>query len=210
MSMSIVDLSEWLAIDYKNTNLSKLLDDINAVPQSKLVDVMNQYAGYFNIDTATGVWLDYVGYRLGVQMRPSLPITNQDIAFGFEGSDGVGFDQDPFVSDIQDSIPLSDEYFRPFLKTRAAQLITDATEETIRNELLLFFENVNVIDNQDMTMRVTIITDIPLDIAEAVIANGIITKPAGVFLIITITSGINLGFEGSTEVGFDQGAFVFE
>jgi len=205
MSLDLENNFKWLAVQYQSTNIQKLLKEIGILQQELLGDVIVQYAEKYSIDTADGVWLDYVGYRLGVFNRPTLYSVEDDY-FGFDGA-GTGFDQASFVPGA-DSFGLSDYDYRRFLKVRAQYLITDMTSASIRNALLLFFENVVVIDNGDMSMTVDIYTLQAIGIVQSVIDAGIIQKPAGVKLTTNIVYGEYFGFADSGQSGFDNSSFV--
>lgn len=202
---SLQDIIFSLAINYKDTDLQELLSQILSIMQAQFIDVIKQYTDKYSIDTADGVWLDYVGYRLGVFSRPSYE--NPGEYFGFDDT-GTGFDQAPFENDIL-LVPINDAYFRAFLKARAQQLITDCSIDSIQQALLFFFEQVFVTDNYNMTMSVNIVTNIPVLIVQAVIDAGIIIKPAAVGINGQVVFGDFFGFD-DTGTGFDQGPFVYE
>ena len=204
---SVLDSYTWLAIQYQQTNIQDLLQNISAIQQQYQSDIIDQYSDKFDIDTANGVWLDYVGYKLGVLNRPSTPIAES--YFGFENSGGMGFNQEPFINSSADTIPFTDEEFRAFLKAKAQQLITDCTPESIRDALLLFFDDVTVIDNQDMTTTIIINSSRPLAITLSAIESGIVTKPAAVRMYIQIVFGNHFGFENSGGTGFNQSPFLY-
>ena len=206
-----IDLStsfEWLAIEYQQTNMEPLLVDISDIQQRLQADVIAQFSEKYDIDTADGVWLDYVGFRLGIFTRPALP-NDPGIYFGFDLA-GTGFDQANFVSDSSDTLALDDADFRAFLKVIAQQLITDCTPENIRQSLLLFFDEVLIVDGQDMNMIVTIITSREFNIVQSVINSGIITKPAAVRIQGQIIFDEYFGFASGDGTGFDQASFVFQ
>ena len=196
--------AKWLAIQYQLTNVDTLLRAISAVQETNLNAVMNQYVSKLNVDTADGVWLDYLGYRLGVLNRPS--VARSGDFFGFDGT-GENFDQAPFASESADRVPIDDDIYRKFLKSRALQLITDGTQQDIIDALKLVFEDAIVINNYNMTMSVFIITAMSTQVVEALIADGVIIRPAGVEIIGQIVSGDLFGFDG-TALGFDQAPFI--
>ena len=67
--------------------------------QGEIGDVLKYLDTTLNIDLAAGVWLDYLGRRLGFP-RPFVSDAGI-VYFGFEGS-GVGFDQAIMRSDIDE------------------------------------------------------------------------------------------------------------
>ena len=62
---------------------------------TEFVQVLKDLERMRNWDTAEGVWLDYIGRRLGFT-RPTINV--MVTRFGFEGSSGVGFNQAPFAT----------------------------------------------------------------------------------------------------------------
>lgn len=208
MSIDLETNTNLLAVQYQDTNLQNLLKGIGEIQQTYQVDVLSQYLDKFNIDTATGIWLDYIGYRIGVTGRPQISVVQTDV-FGFDDSGGATFDEAPFASENEDTVGISDDYFRNFLKVKAQALITDCSSESIRNSLLLFFEQIAVIDNQDMTMNVLITTSIPLNIVQSVVDAGIIIRPCGVLLNVQIIVTNVFGFDGSDNTTFDEAPFVY-
>lgn len=205
---SIEDNANWLAIQYQNTNVQTLMQQIGQLFDQYLVQVVVQYSTEFSLDTATGTWLDYVGYRLGVFERPALPTVAGDY-FGYDSSGGTGFDQDSFVVDTEDTIPIDDNLFRAFLRAKAQQLITDCTPENIRNALLYVFEEVQVVDNQNMTITVYIYSSYDQDVIQALVDAGVITKPAAVRIIVELVPLEYFGFDTSGGTGFDQASFIY-
>ena len=207
----MIDLTEnykWLATQYRETNVSDLISEINQVVQDKQVNVLVQFTDKFSIETATGIWLDYIGYRLNIPNRPALPVDPTEY-FGFEDSEGSGFDQEAFYND-SDSIQIDDDDFRAFLKVRVRQLITNCTSEDIRSALLLFFDDVMITDNQDMTMTITYTTTKAFEVVKSVVENGILIKPAAVRVDQQIVFDDYFGFDDSGGTGFDQAPFVYE
>ncbi|MEE9451365.1 MAG: DUF2612 domain-containing protein [Gammaproteobacteria bacterium] len=210
MSINLENDINWFAIQYQLTNLQNLLKEISDVQQTLLIDVISQYSSRYSIDTATGTWLDYVGFRYGIFTRPVLPVQFVLDYFGFDISSGTGFDQAAFISDETDNIPVNDDIFRSFLKAIVPQLVTNCTLKDIRDALLIFFEEIIITDDQDMTFSVTIITDISPEVVQSVLVSGIITKPAAVGLQTVILIGGYFGFDDSGGTGFDQSAFIFK
>ena len=79
-----------------------LLDVIQAELVKPVLDLQKQS----NLDTATGIWLDYIGTRLDLQ-RPQVAFRPDGDRFKYsEGTkpkaerEGTGFDQAPFDSTI--------------------------------------------------------------------------------------------------------------
>ena len=68
-----------------------LVDALQGVLDDHLVKPMGDMEERLRIDTAEGVWLDFIGERLMLP-RPATMSTAYAF-FGFHGSDGVGFGQ---------------------------------------------------------------------------------------------------------------------
>ena len=67
-----------------------------------------------HIDTAEGVWLDYLGVRVGIR-RPATTDPSADLRFGFTGpTQSRGFDTVPFSGDAANAAvyPLPDGVFQ--------------------------------------------------------------------------------------------------
>lgn len=208
--IDVTTIAQWLAIQYKDTNIQTLLTNIGKVGQVNLADVLNAILPQLDIYTATGVWLDFIGYKLGVPARPATLTDPDGPFFGFDDG-GVGFDQAPFKPESEDSTPINDDSFRPFLLARAQQLITSCTLKNVRDILLLVFEDVAVIDNYNMTMSVIIYTEKSAALVQALLDSGVVPKPAGVRLYVQVifNGGETFGFNGNG-VGFDQQPFVYQ
>jgi hypothetical protein len=206
--IDITDNSKWLAIQYQDTNVQVLLDGFHAVLQQYLADVINEFSEKFDIRTADGVWLDYIGYKVGVFERPAVPVT-QDEYFGFSGSPGTGFNQASFLAASEDTLPVDDDTFREFLLVRYQQIIATCTNDNIRDILLLIFDDALVIDNQNMTMTITITTTKGFTLVQSLLQAGVVTKPAAVKLDGQIVFDNYFGFANSGGTGFNQSPFVY-
>ena len=99
--------------------LQPILDDaVAAAEQIQLMQDINQ---------AVGVWLDYLGLRLGIK-RPGTSDPTLDERFGFDAA-GQPFDIAPFRgSAVNDAIyPLPDAIYRRMVKARAITVFSDGT-----------------------------------------------------------------------------------
>ena len=138
------------------------------------------------IDTAEGVWLDRIGERLALD-RPSVRRTDIEF-FGFDGSDGVGFDQGPFATTIPalvPRVPIGDAFYQGLLRLRALALVGDGSAADLERVLRLELPQALVVDNGDMTITVQGISDDRrrnlLPLVRSVVDR---LKPAGVALTI--------------------------
>ena len=152
-----------------------------------------------DIATAEGVWLDYLGVRVGLR-RPSTTDPSADTRFGFAIA-GVGFDQEPFRgSSANDAIyPLPDSLFRRFVKSRALLVLGDGTSQTFAKAVREIDPGAAVQDRRDMSLRVVTGLRVFLELADA---SDALPRTAGVELIY-VDRG-RFGFDLAGEP-FDQG-----
>ena len=120
-------------------NLQALVREFLEVFKTELSDPLITMTTYRRLDTAVGVWLDFLGELLGLP-RPSLPETSA--RFGFAGGDGVGFNQAPFAS-INPVFRLrraaGDATYRALLRARGLMLRTGTSIDELQavTDLLL-------------------------------------------------------------------------
>ena len=133
-----------------------------------------------DIDQAVGVWLDYIGVRLGIE-RPATSDASMDTRWGFDLA-GAGFDQHPFRGDAaNDAVyPLPDAIYRRFVKARAVTVLSDGTSATYVKAVRLIDPNATVADNRDMTITVTTAFQSLLELADGI---GALPRTAGVMVI---------------------------
>lgn len=191
MTTDVTQSSKWLATQYKGTNIDGLTNDLSQIEQTYLIDTMNMFVPLFNIDTAYGVWLDYVGFRYGINSRPSFPDT-------VEGGDAT--------------LPFSDDDFRQFIKAVSLKLTsnTNASPDNTREGLLEFFDTAIVYDNFNMTMSVYVTSSKSLPIMISAFNSDIMIRASGVryFVDIIPVSDEVFGMDGNG-LGFDQSPFVY-
>ena len=210
--MSLTNNTKWLAIQYQNTNVQSLLTNVSQVQETELVNPLSGFESKLDLSTTDGIWLDYWGYRLGIFLRPILSVLRFPY-FGFKDSGAVAFDQAAFFSvGNEEGLPMTDTEYREILKNKVQQLITDCSAENIRAILLINFEQVIVVDNQNMTVTITIQTVRPYNDVKALIDNGIVPKAAAVGYDVqaVIDNETFFSFEGGGGNGFDQGSFIPE
>jgi len=184
---------KWLAVQYKGTNIQALEAAKGGILETEMLTVLAQLPAESNVDTASGVWLDFIGYRYGVTERPGIQTTTQ--AFGFDPI-GSPFNTLPFGSTAQGTTPMPDPEFRKLIKVKARQAVTDCSAKDIRDILLLVFENAVVSDAQNMNMFVTIDTSQLIEVVQAFVNAGVVTRPAAVGVTIVIVDGPVFGFAG--------------
>ena len=142
--------------------------DIN---KNHILDAIDDLKEMADVDTAEGVWLDYIGIRLGVN-RPSVDsattLTEEAIlAFGFSSLDGsmksgVGFGQAPFdfskastsQSFLDDRTQLGDQSYRKLVKSRGWYVRSTGTLFFLRRSVQEIDPMGSVLDNRDMTVSI--------------------------------------------------------
>lgn len=189
-----------------STTLKTLIDSINSIIQTNLIDPACDIEKQSSILTATGIWLDYIGERL---KYPRPLIAPDDFEwFGF-GGNGFGFDQANFTPGGTNKVGIDDESYKALLIVRGGQLITDCSIPSLDKTLQGAFTNGHYIDNGDMSMDVIIDDTQPDIIIQALVTSGLVTKPAGVRLAVFFIAHVagTFGFDGNG-IGFDQGLFV--
>ena len=178
---------------YKNSpKFLALINGFFDVLQTEFVNPLSTLSNYTNPDNAEGIWLDYLGLRLGLY-RPTILDTSINY-FGFDTNDSsdnnVGFDQGPFgtaIRELEIREPIGDEYYRSFLKARAMFLRSRATREDIENILDILFNggghistensfDITLTVDEDRLQYVNIVKDFD---------EKLIPRPVGVNLTIT-------------------------
>ena len=190
-------IGQWVDSPRLRAAIDAVLDAVcdGVIESFERLDLMRQ------IDSAEGVWLDYIGIRLGYS-RPSTVDPASDQRFGFDSA-GVGFDQGPFRGDVANdaSFPLADEIYRDFLQARAVLVLGDGTYQTFAKAVRQIDPAAAIQDRRDMTVRIVTGRRAHLELADQ---TGALPRNAGVLLIYAETG--RFGFD-SAGVGFDQGPF---
>ena len=123
-----------------------------------------------HIDTAEGVWLDYLGVRVGIR-RPATTDPSADLRFGFTGpTQSRGFDTVPFSGDAANAAvyPLPDAVFRRFVRSRAVLVLGDGSVQTFAKGVRQIDPSARVRDNRDMTVSVYSDLAVFFELADAV------------------------------------------
>lgn len=152
-----------MAIDYSEVLLGQWRDSPRL--RALVTDVLQDFADealaavaritlMLDIDDSEGVWLDYLGVRLGIR-RPATVNPGIDRRFGFDRS-GLPFDRAPFASTDPEATvyPLPNEVWRRFLRARAVTVLADGTFPPLRRAIRFIDSNAQVVDNRDMTVTV--------------------------------------------------------
>ena len=175
-------ISQWKG----NAQIEALLRGMYEVIDDELVQPLRDLEEMRAWDTARGVWLDYIGRRLGFS-RPSIDQTVT--RFGFSGSDGVGFNQAPFATatGFIPQVQVGDDVYLLCLRVWAGTILTSGTIPDMNIAVRRAFPAAYYTDGADSTialvtgatsMRDTTARDI-LTAADAW------PRPAGVGLTVT-------------------------
>ncbi len=187
---------ELLIQQYKTSpRLAALIDGLLTLVQRELIDPLCELQRCFRVADATGVWLDYLGLRLGYT-RPTVALPQ--IFFGFDvtgwsGYDATqhslnaGFDLAPFFptfAQLRLQQNVSDTYYRNLLAGRALFLRSDGSIRAVEATLADLFEGGGVaVEAAGLIEAVVLEESRPhfFDLVKAG-AEGLIPKPAGVAL----------------------------
>lgn len=182
------------------------------------VALLRSIPGLFDLDTAVGEQLDFVGQWIGQSRNLTVPLT--DVYFSLDIA-GLGLDegslQGPF-DPTSGLVALPDESYRTLLRAKIANNQWDGTVPGAYQFLAdLFPGNVLFIqDNQDMSMYVGIVGSVPLDaVSYALLTGGYLNvKPDGVHIAgyaMPSTPGtpiFGLDVENSLISGLDVGSLA--
>ena len=138
-----------------STKLKQLIDIGLESYKFYVLDSLDYLRRQQRIETAEGVYLDYIGERMGI-IRPYITQSLTDDRFGFAPGT-FGFDQAPFKGGPNTDIAnaLSDIEFRKILRARGILLFGDGSLDTLERASLALDEDAIVIDNYDMTVTIT-------------------------------------------------------
>lgn len=147
-------------------------------------NINNFYDFVWNVNTAQGFGLDIWGRIVGIGRTWPVPITT--VYFDFEGTDGQGFDQEPFWSGnvATSNFTFADAAYRQLILAKAYSNITDATIPHINILLQTLFAgrggNSYCLDNNNMSM--TYYFGFPLSNVDltVVLNTGILPRPGGI------------------------------
>ena len=161
------------------------------------IDALERMEEMRQVDTAEGVWLDYIGERVGLA-RPSAEDYSR--TFGFDDA-GVGFDQGRMrdLGPVQPRTPIGDELYRRMIKARGWLLLGYGNAGYMRRAVREIDPAAIMTDLDDMSFRVTTTQRDEMLIGDKA---GALPRPAGVRMVL---ADINIfGFDDAG-VGFDQG-----
>lgn len=171
----------------------------------------------FDLDSAAGQQLDFIGQWIGLSRVLKLPITG--VFFSFD-TPGVGFDQGVWIEQYQAStglLELPDDKYRLVLFVKILNNVWDGSLGSAYSIYDALFASINYVpfikDNADGTMELGIANKVPDALTKALLEQGYLNvKPAGVQVVDYITpsqDGPIFAFDVNTQyfAGFDTGAF---
>ena len=181
--------------------LRAVIDAVVETLRESAVPALERIKRMLDIDTAEGVWLDYIGVRLGM-VRPSTTDPAIDRRFGFDDA-GLGFDNVPFrgVSENDAVYPLPDVLYRKLLKARAVLLLGDGTVQTFARGVRMIDPSASVQDQRNMTVRVVTSMRSLIVLADQF---GALPRTGGVDIVYVDRGRFGYDLAG---VPFDQGPF---
>ena len=192
-------VGQWSDSPRLQASINALLDTVNEDVLPGFDDLNDMR----NIDRAEGVWLDYLGIRVGLR-RSATTDPSADSRFGFDTvAQATGFDQAPFRGDsVNDAVyPLPDAIYRRFIKARATLVLGDGSFQTFLKALSFIDHSATAEDRRDMTVRIVADNQ---DILELADESGALPRTAGVRL--SFVERGKFGFDDSG-VSFDRGPF---
>lgn len=186
------------------------------------VDRRNMLAsipGLFDIDSAVGQQLDFIGEWVGVKRTLSVPLSG--VYFSFDTS-GVGFDQGTWLGPYDPTtglVSLPDDQYRILLYATIAANNWDGTVPGAYTAWNTIFQplgySVLISDNQDMTMSIVLVGPTPDAVTLALFTGGYLNlRPAGVgitnYYLPSVPDSPVFGFdvENTSIAGFDVGGWV--
>ena len=177
-------VSTALQSQYSHSQRYRNMNTVLNVNIDMSTDIDNAYTEIMNPQTAKGVFLDWWGYRVGVNR---------------------------YVTINGSPVRLDDDYFRFLLFYRALSNISDTTAYTV-NKLLSMLTNSDVVvqDNGDMTFNLIVYGDLT-ELEKTIIKQyGLLNRPAGVMYNKTTIypdAEKQFGFFGSGLHPFNQAPF---
>ena len=168
------------------TRLHGLADGLLSLQNAQLMEPLFSLDDLGHLERAYGVWLDFIGDRLGL-LRPHVP--GADIRyFGFdEGSDRGTWDEVPFfdrVQALENLEPLDDDRYRSLLRGRGLSLRLGTSVPDIETVAAAVFTfGGYVTENSDGTLTLYAEDD-RVGMADLVADTNVIPRPAGISLTI--------------------------
>ena len=176
-----IDLSAILIQQWQGSpRLRGIVTDVIATARDEMLTAIARIDLMQHIDSAEGVWIDYIGIRLGLP-RPSIADSAQDRRFGF-GTAGEPFDQKPFRGAAANDalFPLPDALYRRLVRARFVAVTGDGTFATFARALGEVDPAAVATDNRDMTLSIVTSEGGLVTLADEL---GALPRAAGVALV---------------------------
>ena len=176
-------IQQWRRVPRMQALMEALLEVVEVV-DDHLVKPLADMERMTMIGTAEGVWLDYIGERLGVA-RPATDLGNFSF-FGFHGSGGVGFDQGLLATvteSLSPRVSVGDGYYRVVLRMRSAALLANGSVPGLEGVVQQDFPEASYQDTGDMTATLHV-TDTRTQLLALLSAIDAWPKPSGVALTV--------------------------
>ena len=173
-------IQQWRRVPRMQALMEALLEVVDVHLVKPLADMERMTM----IGTAEGVWLDYIGERLGVA-RPATDLGNFSF-FGFQGSGGVGFDQGLLATvteSLSPRVSVGDGYYRVVLRMRSAALLANGSVPGLERVVQKDFPEASYQDGGDMTATLHV-TDTRTQLLAILSAIDAWPKPSGVALTV--------------------------
>lgn len=188
-------------------------------PLADIIAVANSLPGLFDLDTAVGQQLDFLGEWIGLSRYINLPITGSYFSFDISG---LGFDEGSWFSSGDaryTTTALDDPTYRNLLKAKILQNQWDGSIPGAYAIWDQLFEGtglqVAIVDHCDLTFDMVMEASIalPTTIQIALFTGGYIsTRPAGVrirgYTLPTTLKIFSLDLEDATHGGLDESVWA--
>ncbi len=195
--MSIVrrQLTPLMVSQWQNApRLRALLEGYLALFKAELIDQLDHLERQMSLDTAEGVWLDYIGERLGLPRpgkRVDLTIPQQYFGFG-SGTTRTSFDDAPYFSNLGRAMealePVVDNWYRSMLRGRGLSLRLGTSVTEFEQILAVVFTGGGYIEESigGVTANVSESREGYVDVVRRI---GLLPSTAGITLTITEIQG---------------------
>ena len=172
----------------ESTRLTSLLGGILEVFQAELVDPLHQLPDLAILALASGIWLDYLGERLGLTRPYRLSTDLRYFGFG-DASDRGSFDEAVFRStapDLSNQVQIGDNWYRSLLKGRALTLRLGDSVPDIERVCAVVFDGGGYVSEDTANLAITIhVTDSREGFVSVAENAGVLPSPAGIAISIS-------------------------
>ena len=189
-------ISQWRAAPLMQGMTQGMIDVI----QEDVANTLDELYRMLDVDTAAGVWLDFLAKRVGIE-RPLVINEAGDDRFGFRGpTQAMNFDVSPFKGGLANAarLPLNDTVFRKMVKARGILDKSGGDFFTFERATLVIDPDSICKDNRDMTINIQTELAREFRIADTI---GALPRSAGITLVYNEEP--TFGFKGAGE-GFDR------